>query len=437
MRLNGQQAAARHPDRVTARQAPATHRRAAACFRRAARRLAPALFAAGLLGPLGAAGLEITDAYSPRNTERPRRKATQFIILHTTEGALKGSLDKIRRNGEAHYVVAPNGQVYRCIARHRIAWHAGRSMWDNLANLDLYSIGIEVVGYHNQAISESQYKALRELLAELKQIYKVPDERILSHSMVAYGVPNRWHSHSHRGRKRCGMQFARNDVRRKLGLKKQPLFDPDVRAGRLVNADPYLAKVLYGTAHEQAEAVTHFTGADAFLISPTRSAWDIARDQYNSASTVYVYPDGTRKHGNEISDWKAMRPGVRVVLGQTQNENEAEGFKVLGRDGDSALDLAGAEHNTARTIYFLTDGRVKQGNELTAAQLRALDRGTKLLVGYIHGGYVTARRSAFDICGEKWDYASTYYRLADGSLRSGDQMDETAIPPRTMVFFRQ
>ncbi len=393
--------------------------------------------AAAMLCPAGMGALDITDAYSPRNTERPQRKSTRFIVLHTTEGPLKGSLDKIRRNGEAHYVVAPNGAVYRCIAKHRMAWHSGRSMWDGLTNLDLCSIGIEVVGYHNQDISESQYVALRELLKELKAAYNVPDDRVLTHSMVAYGAPNRWHTHSHRGRKRCGMQFARASVRRKLGLASQPLFDPDVRAGRLVNADPYLAKVLYGTAHEQDVAVTRFTAEDTFVVSKTRSAWDIARDQYNSAETVYVYPDGTRKRGHEITNWKAMQIGVRVIMSQSPNENEPEGVRIIGRDGDTVADIAGTEYNTARTIYFLADGRVKQGNELTDAQLRALPSGTRLLVGYAHGGYVTARRSAFDICGEKWDYASTYYRLADGALKSGDQIDAKSIPPRTMVFFRQ
>ena len=51
-----------------------------------------------------------------------------------------------------------------------------------------------------------------------------------------------------------------------------------MKAKRLVNADPYLAKVLYGSAKEQLRAATHFQGDAALVISPTRSAWDIARD---------------------------------------------------------------------------------------------------------------------------------------------------------------
>ena len=51
-----------------------------------------------------ASGLQITSYFSPRNRERPRRPHTWYIILHTTEGPKKGSLNKVRKNGECHYV---------------------------------------------------------------------------------------------------------------------------------------------------------------------------------------------------------------------------------------------------------------------------------------------------------------------------------------------
>ncbi len=386
-------------------------------------------------GAGAASALLISDAYSPRNAERPVRKETRYIILHTTEGALAGSLEKLRRNGEAHYLVGPDGHVYRIVHRDRVAWHAGRSMWEGRTNLDMIAIGIEVVGYHNRDLNAAQVAALRELLGQLKALYRVSDERILPHSMVAYGAPNRWHRQSHRGRKRCGMQFAQQDIRRRLGLTRQPRFDPDVRAGRLVNADPYLADILFGSAREQTQAVTHFTADDAMVISPSRSAWDIARDAYNQPGTVYIFPDGARRTGDTITNWRAMPPGTRVVLGESERDNVTEAIQVIGTHGGSAREIAGDEYNRARAIYFLADGRVRQGHELDVDALAALEPGTRMLVGYVHGGYITARRSAFDICGPKWNHETTYYRLPDGSLVPGDRMRERAIPPRTMVFF--
>jgi len=393
------------------------------------------LLLAVLVAQVAAASLQVRDYYSPWNKKRAPRRETRYILLHTTEGPARGSLEKLHRYGEAHYMVDPGGMVYRLIDRRRIAMHAGRSMWEGLTGLDDYAIGIEVVGYHNRSITAAQITALRELLNQLKGIYKIADQDIIPHSMVAYGSPNRWHRRSHRGRKRCGMQFADRSLREKLGLKRQPLFDPDVRAGRLVNADPYLAKVLFGSAREQSRAAARFDGDNAMIIAPGRSAWDIARDQYRSPQTRYVFPDGKERRGDQITNWKAMPAGTRVVLADVQRENEDECLLEIGTANGGVADLAGDEVMAATTIYFLKDGRVRQGSELTAGEVEALPPGTRMLVGYVHGGYVTAKRSAFDICGAKWNAPTTFYRFSDGRILTGEQVSEGSIPPMTMVFF--
>lgn len=385
---------------------------------------------------LWAASVEFRNAWSPRNQKRPLRPHTRYIILHTTEGPHKGSLAKLQRYGEAHYLVSPEGVIYRIINRQLVAMHAGRSMWEGLTNLDNHSIGIEVVGYHDRPISSAQKVALRELLRQLQAIYGVTDENVVPHSMVAYGTPNRWHKRSHRGRKRCGMQFADRELRQELGLSRQPLFDPDVRAGRLVNADPYLAKVLFGSAREQDVAREYIEGTRSQVIAPGRSAWDIARDQYRSSHTIYRFPDGREQRGNEITNWKGIPPGTRVVLSQDVAENAGDEMLIIGKDAASAEQIAGEEVLASTTIYFLTDGRVRQGSELTREQVGRLAEGTRMLVGYVHGGYVTPRRSAFDIAGAKWNQPETFYRFSDGRIESGEQVSENAIAPMTMVFFQ-
>jgi N-acetylmuramoyl-L-alanine amidase len=186
--------------------------------------------------------------YSPANRKRPLRGRTDYIVLHTTEAPGASAFRKLFQNGEAHYFVDRAGSVKPIIQRDRLAYHAGRSMWQGRTNIDRYSIGIEVEGYYSGTLTDKQYTALKKLLAELKRIYKVSDARVLTHSMVAYGAPNRWFSRPHRGRKRCGMLFALRSVRRRLGLLAQPRNDPDVAAGRLTVGDPYLARMLYATA---------------------------------------------------------------------------------------------------------------------------------------------------------------------------------------------
>ena len=223
-----------------------------------------------------------------------------------------------------------DGRVHRIISRQRVARHAGRSMWNGVRQIDNVSIGIEVVGFHNKPITSQQEIALAELLRQLQDIYGIPDEHVLTHSMVAYGRRNRWHRQSHRGRKRCGMLFAQSALRQRLGLESRPARDPDVAAGRLVVGDPYLATVLFSPEDEAvAVAEKRFEGPDADVITAERTAWFIARDQYADAGTVYVFPGGTRRRGDQIRDWSRIPPGTKVLVDQ-------EGSGGIGSGGRSA-----------------------------------------------------------------------------------------------------
>lgn len=193
-------------------------------------------------------GLVLKDDYrSPRNPERRNRKRTTLIILHTTEAHAKSSLNKLSERGEAHYCVVENGTVYRIIDRDKEAFHAGRSMWNGREDCDEYTIGIEVVGHHDKPVTLAQLEAIKELVSQLQNVYKLKDSQVVCHSHVAYGAPNKWHKKKHRGRKRCGMLFAMPSVRSKLDLATRPALDPDIKAKRLVQGDEYLSKVLYGS----------------------------------------------------------------------------------------------------------------------------------------------------------------------------------------------
>jgi len=392
--------------------------------------------AALLLTAAVACGFTFDNRYlSPRNRERELRRTTRYIILHTTEAPGAGSLNKVSERGEAHYVVDEAGGVFRIVDHRRVAYHCGRSMWDGLTNIDDVSVGIEVVGFHNQNLTPAQYLSLAALIGELQAIYKLPDECVLTHSMVAYGTPNRWQSRSHRGRKRCGMLFARWSVRKRLDLTAQPKFDPDVRAKRLVVADPYLSQVLYGDAREQEKALAHFNQPGANVITSLRSAWDIARDVYNSAETIYLFPDGTRKRGSEIRNWKSMPTGTKVLI-KDANADPDEGFRTLGVDGRTAAELAGDEVHGAKTFFVLPGGKYMRGSELTPQAAAALPHGTRILTGYAVGGPISASLRAFDICGARWRARDTFFLYTHGLLKPGSAISENRIPAGAFVFYK-
>ncbi len=400
--------------------------------------------------------LTYSNAYaSPRNAERARRDATRFIILHTTEAEAASSLRKLSRNGEAHYCVDRDGKVYRIVDRSRVAYHCGTSMWAGRRNLDEVSVGIEVVGYHDRALTPAQYAALRELVLTLQKLYGVKDANVMPHAQVAYGTPNRWHRRSHRGRKRCGMGYATPAVRRLLGLEERWLADPDVKARRLMVGDAFLAQVLYAKNGDRllpyrlpaAKASGKTTakptkatkpaspapGPRERVIAKGETAWDVARDAYNAASTLYLFPDGRRLPGDAIRDWEAIVPGTRVVLGDA----DASGSPVQTlAAGGHPRRLVGDAARAPDTWYIRPTGGCVSGAKLTEEALGTLPPGTKILVGYAMGGPVTSRRLPAQICPTRWDAPDTFYLMPGKPLKSSGETDMRRVPSGTHVFYR-
>lgn len=371
---------------------------------------------------------------SSRNRERSLRKSTSLIILHTTEAPSRSALRKLSDLGECNYCINEAGRVYRIIDHRREAYHAGRSMWNGRSNVDSFSVGIEMCGYHNKPLTVAQYQSLAALISELQYIYKIPDQRVISHAHVAYGAPNKWHRRSHRGRKRCGMQFALPSVRRKLNLSSRPSYDPDVEKRRLTVGDPYLAKVLYGSTPDSATTATLAASGGSTVIAKGRSAWDIARDAYNDPTTVYRYPDGKIKRGNQIADFTKLPAGTHVTVSSEVCENRPETYQVVGVNG-RVQDIAGDEVRRSSTIYVYPDGKYVHGSQLSASDVLKLPYGTKVLLGYSVGGPITPQRLATQICGNRWRSADTFF-LISGILVPGNQVDDSKIPSGTILFYK-
>ena len=388
---------------------------------------------------LHSATLNIQSRYSPKNSKRAERPYTRYIVLHTTEGREAGSFDKIWRRGEAHYFVNQKGLVYRVIQKSKIATHAGRSMWEGYGPVDNYSIGIEVVGYHDKDITDEQYTSLKELLRQLKSTYDIPDERVVTHSMVAYGRPNRFHPYQHRGRKRCGMIFARTEVREKLGLKAKPSIDRDVEAGRLRVADRELYNYLF-KQDMPVQTILAQGSEQTFTIDKNHTPWDIARDLYDSPEIKYIFPDGKTFSGSAITDWSRIPSGTRVEMAAAEEELGFEGFYTVKKE-EPARTAAGEGFAEKNTIYILPSGMVRTGYEMnskasTRKLLENLPEGTRVLTGYVYGGHVKRNRSASWIAGRKWNYPSTFYYLPGGKILSGEEIDDSSIPLDTLVLFQ-
>jgi len=321
-----------------------------------------ALILAVVFFPVAASAVNISYRYrSPRNPERQVRASTRLIVLHTTEAPARSSLNKLCERGEAHFCVTEEGSVYAIVDRDREAFHAGRSMWTGVEDVDKYSVGIECVGYHNKAMPMVQLIAIRDLVKELKTMYRIPDERVVAHSHVAYGAPNRWQRHRHRGRKRCGMLFAMPSVRRILQLKTRPAFDADTRSGRLTVGDPYLQKVLYGRTDTMVAA---YSGSATATPSASSGNWF---SKFVSSSKATPAPKAVAPKKPPPAQ-KAV--AVSGLAPRSIAELKARGYVQKGTISKTvtASKLAGGKWNASDTYYTIRD-KVISGSAIDAAHI--------------------------------------------------------------------
>ena len=323
----------------------------------------------------GASALDISNRYrSPRNPERRVRKTTELIVLHTTEAPERSSLNKLCDRGEAHYCVTEVGKIYRIVDRDRVAFHAGRSMWNGKEDADEFSIGIECVGYHDKAMGMVQIRAIRDLVKELQKMYKIPDERVVCHSHVAYGAPNKWQKKNHRGRKRCGMLFAMPSVRAQLGLTRRPASDADVRAKRLVIGDDYLRRVLYGSvdtmksSYPKQPAQTQAQEGGGLLAWLRRGANKPAAGKPDAAGKAQISAKNPPEQKKLVPAPTAQVAPTSPPKSIAELKSRGYVFKGSVTKGVTASKIAGGRWNSKDTYYTIRN-KVIPGDAIDPAHI--------------------------------------------------------------------
>lgn len=356
------------------------------------------LFLCFCASSLSVSAIEASNRYrSPRNPERGIRRSTELIVLHTTEAPARSSLNKLSDRGEAHYCVTEEGMIYRIVDRDREAFHAGRSMWRGREDVDKYSIGIECVGYHNKPMGPVQIAAIRDLVAELKAMYRLSDDKVVCHSHVAYGAPNKWQKRRHRGRKRCGMLFAMPSMRRALGLKARPAFDADTRAGRLSIGDDYLNKVLYGRIDTMAGRIGTPKKQTAAAVKPADSGSWFSRLIGKKKTPPEVPP---------AAPLAAVKPAPVAAVKKPPPP------KIAGAKPPPSPAKAAISSAVPRTV----------------AELKAR--------GYQIKGTISKQRTAIKIAGRAWNRSDTYY-LVRGKVVSGDKIDASRLGAGVSVWMKK
>ncbi len=90
-----------------------------------------------------------------------------------------------------HYVIDEMGAVTQLVAERERAWHAGRSHWLGLTDLNSASIGIEIHNPgHNDGYNDfpaAQMNAVLALSQDILSRHNIPPQRVLAHSDIAPG----------------------------------------------------------------------------------------------------------------------------------------------------------------------------------------------------------------------------------------------------------
>tara|TARA_B100001964_G_C14162324_1_gene567375 strand:+ start:323 stop:1072 length:750 start_codon:yes stop_codon:yes gene_type:complete len=138
--------------------------------------------------------MKLIETYkSPNFNERIENEQLRYLILHYT--AMKSCQEaleymcKKESKVSAHFLISKKGEIFYLVDLKKRAWHAGKSYWKGLINLNSSSIGIEIdnSGHHifNENYNYLQIQSLCKLVKNIIEEYKIMPENVLGHSDIA------------------------------------------------------------------------------------------------------------------------------------------------------------------------------------------------------------------------------------------------------------
>ena len=137
------------------------------------------------------AEVRVSPNFGPR---RDGRKA-DMIVLHYTgmesgEAAERWLCDPASEVS-SHYIVHEDGRIVQMVREADRAWHAGKSSWRGVSDVNSCSIGIEIANPGHEfgypAFPDRQIEAVIALCSGVCVRHGVAQERVLAHSDVAPG----------------------------------------------------------------------------------------------------------------------------------------------------------------------------------------------------------------------------------------------------------
>lgn len=135
--------------------------------------------------------MTIIDTPSPNFDERTL--PVSMIVLHYTGmQTAQAAIDRLRdpeAKVSAHYLIDEDGAVLRMVDEDKRAWHAGKSRWRGIEDVNSASIGIEIVNpgheFGYRPFLEEQIDALIPLVADITTRHGITRGNVVGHSDIA------------------------------------------------------------------------------------------------------------------------------------------------------------------------------------------------------------------------------------------------------------
>lgn len=134
---------------------------------------------------------ELKQRWSPNFNERAL--PITMIVLHYT--GMKSAAEALDRLADAeagvsaHYVVEEDGAITIMVSEEKRAWHAGRSWWRGISDVNSASVGIEIVNpgheFGYRPFPDDQIASVIRLVDAIKGRYAISRGNIVGHSDIA------------------------------------------------------------------------------------------------------------------------------------------------------------------------------------------------------------------------------------------------------------
>ncbi|RUM99797.1 N-acetylmuramoyl-L-alanine amidase [Pseudaminobacter arsenicus] len=145
----------------------------------------------GFLADHAGVEIRVSPNFNPRRgTDRPDTIILHYTGMPTAKAAESWLCDPVSEVS-SHYLVHEDGAIVQMVRESDRAWHAGKSSWRGVSDINSWSVGIEIVNPGHEfgypEFPDRQIEAVIALCQGICGRHGIVPERILAHSDVAPG----------------------------------------------------------------------------------------------------------------------------------------------------------------------------------------------------------------------------------------------------------